>query len=495
MKHFIKVLLFICLVNITLSASSQVSIIVNTSTVVASDVTDKYGLNLNAGIDSDLNRDPGFTPLADALAATGVKHLRYPGGKKSLYYAWAAAPYTDASTNYWGPGWYGNAAKNTMNFDQFMAIANQVGAQAHINVAYNPAKGFGEELAAAWVKYANVTNNYKVKYWEIGNEMWKDELGFTVSTLCDLASSYSSVMKAEDPDILIGISWDRGQVQAVINTCGNAIDFITISDYTTYQGSYAAYTNTNNVKLIGVNESATKKIVVSEFAPSTWRKDAEDTANNTGKGIINFDQIGQFLKSPNTEYANFWNTHWYALEGTPRDAMDNANNLLPVAQPMKLWAQFIKNDLVQISSNESDLVTYAAFEEDTGDLNLFIVNKASAQHNTDIIINSEYYYSGNASVTRFQGMDDWDENPTLASVDDVYIADGSITTSLPPTSITVISLIAAEPEPEPEIPSVKSSESGGALGDRLIYLLLALAFMRWFSHCKVTKFNNTSRAQ
>ena len=26
--------------------------------------------------------------------------------------------------------------------------------------------------AAAWVKYANVTKNYGVKYWEVGNEVY-----------------------------------------------------------------------------------------------------------------------------------------------------------------------------------------------------------------------------------------------------------------------------------------------------------------------------------
>ncbi len=444
-QKIIKLLLIFCSANVALSAQAQVNITVDTSNVVASDVSDKYGMNLNAGVDSDLNRDPGYTPLAEALAATGAKYLRYPGGAKSQYFSWASAPYTDPSTNYWVPGAYADLASNTMDFDEFMALTNQIGAQAHVNVAYNPNKGLDEALAAKWVKYANVTNNYNVKYWEIGNEMWQSNLGLTISSLCAVASSYSAAMKAEDPSIQIGISWTRGQVQNVINTCGSAIDFVTISDYTTYTGSYSGYANGNNVDLVGVNESASKKIVVSEFAPTTWAWDEADLANSAGKGIINFDHIGQYLKSPNTLYASFWNTHWYDLSGYMFDALDNSNNLLPVAQPMTLWAEFIKNDLVNITSNESDIVTYAAYDDVNGDLNLFLVNKGNTTHSTSIAITSPNDYESTAAVTRFQGSNEWDENPTLGSATSVNVSsNGSIATSLPPTSITVISLEVLE---------------------------------------------------
>jgi len=441
------ILLLLGSTTIALAAQPKANVTVNTSTVVASEVSNKYGMNLNGGIDSDVNRASGYTPLVDALAKTGSKHLRFPGGKKSIKYAWAAAPYTDPSTNYWVPGWYADNAQNTMDYDAFIAINNQIGAEAHINVAYNPANGLGETLAAKWVKYANVTNNHNVKYWEIGNEMWQDDLGLNITSLCAIATSYSAAMKAEDPSILIGISWFKGQVQNVINTCGSAIDFVTISDYTTYTGTYSGYANGNNVKLINVKESATKPIVVSEFAPTNWAMFGNDPvaadldmANSTGKGIINFDQIGQFLKSPNTLYANFWNTHWYDLSGYMFDAMDNSNNLLPVAQPMTLWADFIKDDLVQITSDESDIVTYAAYDDTNGDLNLFLLNKGSSSHSTNIAITSPNNYDAIAAVTRYQGVDEWDENPSMGSVASVNVVSGTISTSLPATSITVISL-------------------------------------------------------
>jgi spore coat protein CotH len=30
----------------------------------------------------------------------------------------------------------------------------------------------GPQIAADWVRYANVTHHYNVKYWEIGNEVY-----------------------------------------------------------------------------------------------------------------------------------------------------------------------------------------------------------------------------------------------------------------------------------------------------------------------------------
>jgi alpha-L-arabinofuranosidase len=436
----IKTSLFIlCSVITTFSISAQVTITLDTENVIADNIINKYGINLNAGIDNDLNRKVGYIPLVDSLKSLGVKHLRYPGGKKSLFYSWSAKPYNNTKSHFWLDGWYANAAKNTINFDEFMVIAKQIEAQPHINVAYNPKHGLAEELAAAWVKYANITKGYNVKYWEIGNEMWQKDLGLTIKSLCQIAKSYSQAMKAVDSTIFIGISWHKKQAQKVINQCGDAIDFFNISDYTNYTGNYKSYAATNDVKLIGVKESASKKIIVSEFAPSTWKKDKEDLANNTGKGIINFDQIGQYLKSRNTEYAAFWNTHWYELDETPRDAMDDFNNVLPVAQPMRLWAKFIKDQLVQIESNHPAIVSYAAFDKNSGDLNVFIINKENHKLETQVTVNSIHNYKTEVNVHRYQGKNEWDDSPSLGQVKSIKNTNNSVKSTLPATSITVMS--------------------------------------------------------
>jgi hypothetical protein len=98
-----------------------------------------------------------------------------------------------------------------MDFDEFMAWLRPIGA-APICVV-NLESGFlrgdveaGIKEAAAWVRYANVTKKYGVKYWEIGNET--DLLGtrysLTAEQYAQAVVRFSQAMKAVDPTIQIG---------------------------------------------------------------------------------------------------------------------------------------------------------------------------------------------------------------------------------------------------------------------------------------------------
>ena len=110
--------------------------------------------------------------------------------------------------------------------------SSQTGAQGMITVNYgtgdaagatqSPAET-GAQLAADWVRYANVTHHYGIKYWEIGNEIygngtyggnWEpDQHCATGSnpTNCGPAvyaqnvKAYISAMKAVDPSIVVGV--------------------------------------------------------------------------------------------------------------------------------------------------------------------------------------------------------------------------------------------------------------------------------------------------
>ena len=55
------------------------------------------------------------------------------------------------------------------SFSDFIGTAQGAGAQPIITVNY----GTGTPaLAAAWVQDADVTNNYGIQYWEVGNEVY-----------------------------------------------------------------------------------------------------------------------------------------------------------------------------------------------------------------------------------------------------------------------------------------------------------------------------------
>src|SRR5687768_18146316 len=129
---------------------SPVAVTVNARAALAT--VPETGIGTNHAIwDTNLGTDE----TADKLKDAGVKLLRYPGGSYSDIYHWA---------DHTAPGGY--VAPNT-DFDTFMRGVRRTGAQAMVTANYGT--GTAEE-AAAWVRHANVTKGYGIKYWEIGNE-------------------------------------------------------------------------------------------------------------------------------------------------------------------------------------------------------------------------------------------------------------------------------------------------------------------------------------
>lgn len=431
---------------------AQTTISVNTSNIIASGVSAKYGININAGIDHDSNRAEGAKPLITAISKTGSKILRYPGGEKTNYFVWTKDPLNpDPTTNYW-TGFYANVAKNTLNFDEFMSVCNQTGAKAHVNVAvsYKSPDILNATMAAEWVRYSNITKGYGVKYWEIGNEMWHPDkkAGYNLDTIVYIVKKYSNAMKAVDPSIKIGVSWKSNELQQLINRCGSALDFVTISNYTNGGGkTYLDYKNANNVDLLKVDENLSLKTVISEFNHADWTNSDWDKSNNTGKGLINFDLIGQILKSSKTEYGLLWNTRWFPKDGVygeyKWDAFDNQNSAMPVVQPLALWQQFLKDNLVQISSEDSALVSYAAYDNSKGELNVFIINKETIYKDIALNITSDYAYA-ESEVWQYKGIDEWDEHPTLGQVEGTTVSLNRLDYKLPSTSITVFKLVTTQ---------------------------------------------------
>lgn len=165
------------------------SVVVNAAAPLG--VVPATALGVNTAVwDGDLmaSSTPGM------LRAIHVAMLRYPGGSTSDEYNWQTNTVT------------GGYANPDDDFANFMTVAQSAGAQPIITV--NAGTGTAAE-AAAWVKDANVTNHYGVKYWEIGNEMYGSwEAGNFAGNpqgYAELASTYIQAMKAVDPSIQIGV--------------------------------------------------------------------------------------------------------------------------------------------------------------------------------------------------------------------------------------------------------------------------------------------------
>jgi hypothetical protein len=166
------------------------------------------------------------------LRNAGVSVIRLPGGTESDEYDWKTN--TDVLSG----------SKEAVAFDQFMSVLGKAGAQAMVTVDYGTGNTIGQrdgsaetgpQIAADWVRYADVEHHYNVKYWEIGNEVygngtygadWEPDahcdtspggapvtLGSEPGQTYDCgpaayaanAQQYIAAMKAVDPRISVGV--------------------------------------------------------------------------------------------------------------------------------------------------------------------------------------------------------------------------------------------------------------------------------------------------
>ncbi len=197
-----------------------------------------YGLN-QAVWDTNMNT----AASVDLLGRAGARMMRYPGGSYGDGYHWQTN--TVSGGGYVAPG---------TDFDSFMHTTQAIGAQAIVIANYG--SGTPQE-AADWVRYANVTKGYGVKYWEIGNEIFGNgyyganwELDYhdskSAATYANLVVQYAEAMKAVDPTIKIGAvvtdpgNWPDGVVgsadpgdwnRTVLSIAGPAIDFVIMHYY------------------------------------------------------------------------------------------------------------------------------------------------------------------------------------------------------------------------------------------------------------------------
>jgi hypothetical protein len=243
------------------AANNTVAIKVNAANVLRTVPGIVDGLN-TAVYDGHLN-DSASTA---AIARAGIGALRYPGGSIADAYRW--------QTNTMVPG-AGGYANPSNGFDDFMGIARKVGASPVITVNYG--SGTAAE-AAAWVKYANVTKKYGVKYWEVGNEIpgdgtygaqWEYNTKPKGATAyANNLADYITQMKAADPSIKVG---------AVLTLYNSWPDGLVATQY----GDTADW-NTTVLK----KDGAKLGFVILHYYPNTTKTEAEFSTSTAVAGVL-----------------------------------------------------------------------------------------------------------------------------------------------------------------------------------------------------------------
>jgi hypothetical protein len=445
------------------TANNAIAVNVNAADVLGTVPDIATGLN-TATYDGHLND----SAVPTAITGAGVTALRYPGGSTADAYHW--------QTNTLDDGGY---IDPNDGFDDFMGIARKTGASPIITVNYG--SGTAAE-AAAWVKYSNVTKQYGVKYWELGNEIpgdgtygsaWEHETkpkGAT--TYANNIADYITQMKAVDPGIKVGAvlttpgSWPDGLVATqygdtadwnttVLKRDGANLDFVIVHYYpqsnseaelvTQYQKIASLVQRTRDVINANAGSNAPNiKIMITET-------DASFENNSVAAALFAADQYMTFVQN-GVENMDWWDMHNgpgspavrlpdgvvdYGDQGVLSVGGCNgicepaAETPLPPYYGIAAVGAFATPGAQMVGTTSSDsTVTSYAVKTSTG-MNLMLVNHSP---NSSEPVNVSYAGFSPGSVTSAEQFSD--ANPKLSPLSG---ADASSLT-LPAYSITVLKL-------------------------------------------------------
>ncbi len=188
---------------------------------------DQLGVNLNIGFPDD--SDTSYAPL---WAGAGIALFRWPGGMLADYYHWQTHSYGPCAP-------WPNPPSETALDAWMQAIVKPMNADVAVTVNYGTnaaCSGPGDpNEAAAWVDYANNTQQYGIKFWTVGNEQYLanepdlNTVPHDPSTYASrVASQFYPLMKAKDPTILVGIDLAFGN--STYSTNSDAWDPIVLAN-------------------------------------------------------------------------------------------------------------------------------------------------------------------------------------------------------------------------------------------------------------------------
>jgi alpha-L-arabinofuranosidase len=176
--------------------------------------------------------------------------IRWPGGNvaQDYHWQWGIGP-RDQRPSWINLSWKNELESGDFGTDEFIRFARAAGAEPSMTINVE-GRGATADEAAAWVEYCNgpatsvhgamrARNGhlepYRVKYWEIGNEIWGEWVrGHTdAATYARHLTRYVAAMRAVDPSLQViavgdnDMAWNR----TVLRLAGERFDYLAIHHY------------------------------------------------------------------------------------------------------------------------------------------------------------------------------------------------------------------------------------------------------------------------
>ncbi len=457
------------------------TISVNVNNVIKNLTGNEVGINMNYLMDGSVISGQSLATVTQSVKNTGAKFLRYPGGEKSDNYLFSSPPYTAANPRAAYCAWPSTESRffnpdlscksEVLDFDEFITLSKSCGAEPFIVVPYDaiyntnagctaPTKAALITHAKEWVRYANITNGYQVKYWMIGNESFllNTYNGFTTPAqyAIDLVD-FIDAMRSIDPTIKIIVNGKPDWWQTLLQSpAASKIDFLGISNYLGNAFTGYEYYRQNQPSLNSETDAAINaisnfaptidrdriKVMETEFNSIMFGNNGWANDNNVGHALCNFQMLADGIIKPKLFASFLWNTRWIETLAKPRHLFDalNANGSLnATGLSLSILGKYLLPQMVA-TTDSGYLKVYATYNNINKNLNIFIINKDNAAQKVKLNI-AGYPATFSFQKYEFRGVDAQDRLPSFNSI-------GAISTnsslnnaiSLPQNSITMLEI-------------------------------------------------------
>lgn len=480
-------------------AEEPVKIVVNPESVLKELEVWPLGVNVNFLLDDDRNRPHKTRTLSDAFVDMGTKIIRFPGGEKSDNYLWSVPPYEKANPDIARKGDFEwpymstlDKSKFLYDYDTFIADCKRAGAKANLVVPmdfYRPVSinkdgtpstqfTFAQALenAKEWVRYTKEKYPDMVLCWSLSNEPWLNGSG-NQTPIKDAdrygvdAAVFAYEMKKIDPAIKIALCGERPdwynkaldgfkkrfQRDYKIKEWTKYLDYLDIHGYPLYvykegdcvgcgEAGYSSFVANPTAGISGYIERARQGLTVeyrdlfpfiytetSALSYSDWDKNGADT----GHGLAAFYVMADGVANPYIEYVQYWNTRWKDDDENVNNMLKTNNELTAIGLAVSVLGQNLYQQMVETVSTSDKLNTYASYNPQTKDLNVFIVNRDTLSANAEIQF-TNYSIPPKMECMVYKGDSDKDLSPAFTALENAKRKGKNVTVKLNPVSITLL---------------------------------------------------------
>lgn len=276
--------------------------------------------------------------------------------------------------------------------EEFLEFCEKTDTEGMITVNFG--KGTPKE-AAAWVKYVNSDGDRKVRYWEIGNELYGDWHANHCSAeeYGKRSVEFIKAMKAVDPDILVAVVWvlEGPWNEEVFKYTKDIADAVVVHHYPQHSGQendMALLSAPQSLeRILGEVRSQVDKYGTKGKKYEIWLTEWNSVDFQPGpqtlsvvNGLFVIDYLGMLAKI-NIEQASYWDVHndmtpqggdygYLSRTGAP----DGDNVPRSSYYGFKLANESLRGTMVKVASSSENITAYLTKAEN-GIKVLTLVNK------------------------------------------------------------------------------------------------------------------------